>query len=37
MQPQNLYDIYMLYVQSYIPDDGRRDRTKHVEFCSKIK
>ena len=37
-QPQNLYDIYlMLYVQSYTPGDGRRDRLKHVEFCSKIK
>ena len=35
-QPQNLYNIYlMLYVQS--PDDGRRDRPKHVECCSKIK
>jgi hypothetical protein len=37
-QPQYLYDIYLvLYVQSYTPDDGRRDRPKHVEFCSKIK
>ena len=37
-QPQNLYDIYlMLYAQSYTPDDGRRDRPKHVECCSKIK
>jgi hypothetical protein len=37
-QPQNLYDMYlMLYVQSYTPDDGRRDRPKHVECCSKIK
>ena len=31
-QPQNLYDIHlMLYVQSWTPDDGRRDRPKHVE------
>ena len=31
-QPQNLYDIYLkLYVQSWTPDDGRRDRPKHVE------
>jgi hypothetical protein len=35
-QPQNLYGM-MLYVQSYTPDDGRRDRLKHVECCSKIK
>jgi hypothetical protein len=28
----NLYDIYlMLYVQSQTPDDGRKDRSKHVE------
>jgi len=26
----------MLYVQS-TPDDGRRDRPKHVGRCSKIK
>ena len=26
------HDIYlMLYVQSWTPDDGRKDRTKHVE------
>ena len=37
-QPQNLYDIYlMLYVQYYTPDDGRRDRLKHVECCFKMK
>jgi hypothetical protein len=37
-QPQKLYDIYvMLYVQSQTPDDGRKDRPKHVECCSKIK
>ena len=37
-QPQNLYDIYlMLYVQSQTPDDGRRDRPKHVAlFQNKI-
>jgi len=35
-QPQNLYDM-ILYVQSLTPDDGRRDRPKHVECCSKIK
>ena len=35
-QPQNLYDIYlMLYVESYTPDDGRKDRPKHVECCYK--
>ena len=37
-QPQKLYDIYlMLYVQSQTPDDGRRDRPKHVECCYKLK
>ena len=31
-QSTNLYDIYlMLYVQSWTPDDGRKDRPKHVE------
>jgi hypothetical protein len=35
-QLQNLYDIYlMLYVQT--PDDGRKDRAKHVGWCFKIK
>jgi len=28
-QPQNLY-VIMLYVQSWTPDDGRKDRPKHV-------
>jgi hypothetical protein len=37
-QPQKLYDKYlMLYVLSLTPDDGRRDRPKHVDCCSKIK
>jgi hypothetical protein len=35
-KPQNLYGM-MLYVQSKTPDDGRKDRPKHVECCSKIK
>jgi len=31
-KPTNLYDIYLiLYVQSWTPDDGRKDRPKHVE------
>jgi len=31
----NLYDIYlMLYVQSWTPDDGRKDRPKHVKWYS---
>jgi len=31
-QSMNLSDIYlMLYVQSWTPDDGRKDRPKHVE------
>jgi len=35
MQPQNLYDIYlMLCVQSWTPDDGRKDHPKHVEWYS---
>ena len=37
-QPHNLYDIHLkLYVQPKTPDDGRKDRPKHVECCSKIK
>ena len=32
------FDIcLLLYVQSSIPDDGRKDRPKHVECHSKIK
>jgi len=35
MQSSNLYDIYlMLYVQSITPDDGPKDRPKHVERYS---
>ena len=35
---QNLFDIcLLLYVQSWTPDDGRKDRPKHVECYSKIK
>ena len=31
----NLYDIYLtLCVQSWTPDDGRKDRPKHVEWYS---
>ena len=34
----NMFDIYlMLYVQSWTPDDGRKDRPEHVECYSKIK
>ena len=34
----NLYGMYlMLYVQSWTPDDGRRDRPKHVECYFKKK
>jgi hypothetical protein len=37
-QPQNLHDVYLLlYVQSKTPDDGRKDRPKHVECSYKIK
>ena len=32
-----MFDIYLLlYVQSWTPDDGRKDRPKHVECYSKI-
>ena len=35
---QYLFDIcLLLYVQSWTPDDGRKDRPKHVECQSKIK
>ena len=35
MQSTNLYDIYlMLCVLSTTPDDGRKDRLKHVELYS---
>jgi hypothetical protein len=35
MQSTNLYDIYvMLYVQSWTPYDGWKDRPKHVELYS---
>ena len=34
-QSTNLYDIYlMLYVQSFTPDYGQKDRPKHVEWYS---
>jgi hypothetical protein len=37
-QASDLYDIYlMLYVQSCTPDDGLKDRPKHVECYYKIK
>jgi len=26
----------VMYVQSWTPDDGRKDRPKHVDFHSKI-
>jgi hypothetical protein len=35
---QNLFDIYpMLHVKSQTPNDGRKDRPKHVECYYKIK
>ena len=34
-QSANLYDIYLvLCVESWTPDDGRKDRPKHVEWYS---
>jgi hypothetical protein len=35
MKSTNLYDIYLIrYVHSLTPDDGRKDRPKHVEWYS---
>jgi len=35
---QYLFDkCLLLYVQSRTPNDGRKDRLKHVEYHSKIK
>jgi len=35
---QYLFDIcLLLYVQSWTPDDGRKDHPKHVDCHSKIK
>ena len=35
---QYLFDkCQLLYIQSWNPDDGRKDRPKHVECHSKIK
>jgi hypothetical protein len=35
MQSTNRYDIYLMpCVQSWTPDDGRKDRPKHVEWYS---
>ena len=32
-QSANFYDIYLvLYIQSWTPNDGRKDRPKHVEW-----
>jgi hypothetical protein len=33
-QSSNLYDIYLMYVQSWTPDDGRKDLPKHVKWYS---
>jgi len=36
-QTADLFDIrLLLYVQSWTPDDGRKDRPKHVQCHSKI-
>ena len=34
---QTAVSVWLLYVQSWTPDDGRKDRPKHVECHSKIK
>ena len=37
-QSTNLCDMYlMLYVQSWTPDDGRKDRPKHVVTFNKLE
>jgi len=37
-QSTNLKDIYLkLYVQSWTPDDGRKDRPKHVVILNKLE
>jgi hypothetical protein len=34
-QSTDLYDIYLtLYVQSWTPDDWRKEHPKHIEWCS---
>ena len=33
---QTAVSVWLLYVQSCTPDDGRKDRPKHVECYSKI-
>ena len=37
IQQQAFVKQILLYVQSWTPDDGRKDRPKHVECHSKIK
>ena len=34
---QTAVSVWLLYVQSWTPDDGRKDLPKHVECHSKIK
>ena len=34
---QYLFDCLLLHVQSWTPDDGRKDRPKHVDCQSQIK
>ena len=34
---QTAVPVWLLYVHSRTPDDGRKDRPKHVEYHSKIK
>ena len=37
IQQQSFVKQILLYVQSWTPDDGRKDRPKHVECHSKMK
>jgi len=37
IRSSRLYIQQQVYVQSWTPDDGRKDRPKHEECYSKIK
>ena len=37
IRSSRLYIQQQAYVQSGTPDDGRKDRPKHIEYHSKIK
>jgi len=37
IQQQAFVKLILLYVQPWTPDDGQKERPKHVEYHSKIK